>query len=1028
MDRGKVVLHKIAGSSRYLGLDVGIASCGWAVVDIGDPGNGKFEGAILAVGSWMFDAPEDKEGTPTNQIRRQMRGRRRVIRRRRQRMNDIRALFAKRGLLKNRAKDALHFPRQDPLALRVKALDHMLSPEEMAIALGHIARHRAFKSNKKSDGANAADDSSKMLKAIEATRDRLAAFRTIGEMVQNDAAFAGRRRNRDGDYSHSLLRSDLEAEVRAIFSAQRRLGNALATTELETEFITTAFFQRPLQDSENMVGPCPFEAGEKRAARVAPSFELFRYLSRLAALRLRKGRQERSLTEDEFAAASGRFGSTATVTFKSLRKLICLPSDWGFAGISTEDEKRDVTSRHGEAAYGTAKLRKVLGETGWAVLHRQPDVLDRIAFILTFRDSPERIQVGLAELHLDPLIETALMDGVRAGDFAKFTGAGGISAKACRALIPHLRHGLVYSEACARAGYDHAAQNSITLADIGSPVARKAMSESIKQVKALVLEFGIPDAIHIELARDVGKGKEERDRIKSGIDKRNAEKDRLRAQYLDDIGNEPRNAEDLLRYELWKQQNCRCIYCDDYIDPKHIAAGSNAAQADHILPWSRFGDDSFHNKVLVNAKCNQDKRGRTPFEWFGTDKPVEAWDALTARVEASKAFRGFKKRNLLLKNADEMAGKFRNRNLNDTRYACRALSQFLTEKYPPDPGKRRVFARPGAITSKLRQAWGIQGFKKDADGNRLSDDRHHALDALVCAATTESMLQRLTAAFKAAEDKGLHRELTEMPLPWPGFQDDLREVFPTIFVARAARHRARGKAHDATIKQIVDTVDGREIYERKAIDKVTEKDLVNIKDPERNAPIVANVRAWLAAGKPKDTPPLSPKGDPIRKLRVRNKAKDGVAIRGGLADRGEMARVDVFRRQNARGKWQYFMVPIYPHQIAVEDVPPMRAVQAATDEVDWPLIDETYQFLWPVYSMTLLELVTSNGEILRGYFRGMDRSTGAISLSGDRSRNAITRGIGGRTLTSFQKLIIDRLGRVYEVAPEVRTWRGAACI
>jgi hypothetical protein len=60
------------------GLDLGIGSCGWAVVREGDDG-----GEIVALGVWLFDVPEtDKDRTPTNQLRRLHRGMRRVVRRR----------------------------------------------------------------------------------------------------------------------------------------------------------------------------------------------------------------------------------------------------------------------------------------------------------------------------------------------------------------------------------------------------------------------------------------------------------------------------------------------------------------------------------------------------------------------------------------------------------------------------------------------------------------------------------------------------------------------------------------------------------------------------------------------------------------------------------------------------------------------------------------------------------------------------------------------------------------------------------
>ncbi len=56
----------------------------------------------------------------------------------------------------------------------------------------------------------------------------------------------------------------------------------------------------------------------------------------------------------------------------------------------------------------------------------------------------------------------------------------------------------------------------------------------------------------------------------------------------------------------------------------------------------------------------------------------------------------------------------------------------LARVYPKD-GKLHVLARPGQLTAKLRRAWGLDDLKKDENGKRRQDDRHHALDAIVLA-------------------------------------------------------------------------------------------------------------------------------------------------------------------------------------------------------------------------------------------------------------------------------------------------------
>ncbi|MCK6453571.1 MAG: type II CRISPR RNA-guided endonuclease Cas9 [Alphaproteobacteria bacterium] len=558
---------------RTLGIDLGIGSCGWAVIE-----EDGAAGRVVALGVRTFDVPEtDKERTPTNQLRRQHRGLRTVLRRRRKRMNEVRRLFKERGLLAGDGKHALKIPNINPWKIRSDGLQRKLNGDELAVALGHIAKHRGFKSNSKRDrGANAPKDSSAMLQQIEHTRQRLGTYRSVGEMFWKDAEYAGRKRNRDGDYSRSILREDQERETRLLFDAQRRLGSTFASEELEAAFIKEAFDQKPLADSEDKVGPCPFENGEKRAAKRSYSFELFRFLSRLTALRV--GKEQRPLTAQEIGDASADFGSHKGVSFKRLRKLIRLADTDRFEGIPFEEEgKRDVVARAGDAAAGTWALRSVLGDAFQSLL-RMPDKLDRIAFVLSFREDLESIRRGLSQIGLEPLVLEALMSGAKEGAFGHFSRAGHISATACRNLIPHLLQGLMYSDACKAAGYDHAARRAVGADEIANPVARKALSEALKQVRVIVREYGLPGRIHVELARDVGKSKEERDEIRFGIEKRNKQKDQLREEFQDTVGTEPSGGEDLLRYELWKEQRGRCLYTDQPIHP-HAIVGASAMPA-----------------------------------------------------------------------------------------------------------------------------------------------------------------------------------------------------------------------------------------------------------------------------------------------------------------------------------------------------------------------------------------------------------------------------------------------------------------
>jgi CRISPR-associated endonuclease Csn1 len=77
--------------------------------------------------------------------------------------------------------------------------------------------------------------------------------------------------------------------------------------------------------------------------------------------------------------------------------------------------------------------------------------------------------------------------------------------------------------------------------------------------------------------------------------------------------------------------------------------------------------------------------------------------------------------------------------------------------------------------------------------------------------------------------------------------------------------------------------------------------------------------------------------------------------------------------------------------------------------------------------MTYLEAIKANGEIVEGYFRGMDRFTASAILSDHANSDQVIRGVGVKTLSSFKKIIVDRLGNRFEAQREQRTWRGKVC-
>lgn len=1037
------------------GIELGTGSCGWAVLRTPKPE--RPDGGIVAMGTWMFDVPETAERKSlTTQVRRNHRLARRLVRRKAQRMAQIRLLFAQHGLLEGHNRDALKLPSLDPWELRARGLDELLSPAELAVALGHIAKRRGFKSVWSGRTNQPASADQAMLKTLEEMRTTLAQYRSTAEMFAHHPDYRDRKRNREGLFDRTQNRDDLVREVGELFRAQRRHGNVVATPELEAKFAAIAFLQRERQRSATPFSTCRFEPKERRTTKFSPSLERLRLLDKLVKLRIATGNGDRSLTTEEIRLASADLGRTAKLSIKEVRKRIGLPAELRFTEVSPEAEAQDIVHRSGEALHGTKRLRDALGEALWAELQNDPVKLDRIADAMSFYDMPVQTEAELKKIGLpEHAVEALLSDP---DEFSRFGQAGHLSTKAALALINHLERGLQYHDACQALGYDHLSFSCPTrtqvtdkasfnglLEELGlkvnHPVARKSLTEGLKQLWALRNKWGLPDAIHIQLTNEFGRSLAERNAIKHGLDKIAAKRERQRAEVRKLLDIKVVCSDTLQRYRLWKEQYGRCPYTDKVIPVTAIRAADPNHQVCHILPWSRFTDDSFSNKALCTAEASQSKKHQTPFEWFMAVHGEGAWTAFRARIEANPALQGAKKRNFVLENTERTEERWRRRNLRDTRYAADVLMGAAALFYPE--AKRRlkahdcpVITRPRALTSALSNAWGLETLKR-TDNRHDRDARQHALNALTVAATGTCYVERLVQFFQEHEQQGLGGSLRSAVPPWgnaASFRRAAKRAFGEILVVWPERRRARGAGHAATIRRVRTDRGDPIVYERKLLADLSEKRLEDIPNPERNHEMIETIRSWIAKGKPTDNLPRSPAGHEIRKVRLRTNVKPAVNIRGGTAERGKVVRVDVFMKRNRRGKAEFYLVPVYPHQVMNKKqwpFPPMRAVVAHRDEEDWPLIDDSFAFKFSLHPRSYVEVVKASGETLAGYFRGLNRSTGAIALLNDRDPTARTDvlgnspdGIGTKTLLNIRKYVVDRHGTRFEVLSEARTWHG----
>lgn len=618
---------------------------------------------------------------------------------------------------------------------------------------------------------------------------------------------------------------------------------------------------------------------------------------------------------------------------------------------------------------------------------------------------------------------------------------------------------------------------------IRNPVVYRALNQARKLVNAIVAEYGPPSAIHIELARDLSKPFDEREEIKKEQEKYREEKEKAVTGFIDLFGSAPKGP-DIQKWRLFKEQLDQCPYCQQALDVNRLFTDSYS-QIDHILPYSRSFDDSMNNKVVVHTKCNQDKRNLTPYEFLDGATESERWRGFAAWVQGNKSIRQAKKGRLLRVNfGKDEAGEFRDRNLNDTRWICREFKNMVETNlqwHPDSLGGERCVVLSGRFVALLRTRWGLLKSREEGD-------RHHALDAAVIAAASRGLVKRMSDYSRRRElemvrgnyadpetgeiidMRAIHQAEADFPKPWPHFREELLArlsdnpaqqlagiegygpdvisgVRP-VLVSRMPTRRSLGKAHKETTSSMPKDCfkDGKlskagESSVKTPVENLKLKDLKNIvgaEDP-RNFEWINALRERLEPFEAEDSktnkcagakafavgqPPLfKPSGEgktapKIRSVKLKTPEKSGIQIRNGLADNGDMVRADIFTKAG-----KFYAVPVYVADAVRPELPNRAATQGKMEE-EWPVMDDSYKFIFSLYPNDYV-IIRLKNEVRQGYYAGLNRATANIDLwLHDRNqksgKNGKLEGNGIKTALAVEKCHVDILGNLYKAKPETR--------
>ncbi|MCQ2192163.1 MAG: type II CRISPR RNA-guided endonuclease Cas9 [Paludibacteraceae bacterium] len=360
---------------------------------------------------------------------------------------------------------------------------------------------------------------------------------------------------------------------------------------------------------------------------------------------------------------------------------------------------------------------------------------------------------------------------------------GSLSSKAIRKILPYLKGGNTYSMACEYAGYRHS-KRSLTKEEIANkplkdklelipqnslrnPVVEKILNQMINVVNGIVDEYGKPDEIRIELARELKKSATERAELADNIKASTKQYE----EYRKILQKAPFNIEhvsknDLLRYRLYLElagNGFHTLYSNTYIPQEKLF--SKEFDIEHIIPQARLFDDSFSNKTLEARDANIEKSSQTAYDYvkekYGEQELAQYENRIESLYKEGRISKS--KRNKLLMTEKDIPSGFIERDLRDSQYIAKKAREILEDLV------RVVMPTCGAITDRLREDWqlvdimkelnwdkydklGLTESFKDKDGRTIyrikdwtkrNDNRHHAMDALTIAFTRRNYIQYL---------------------------------------------------------------------------------------------------------------------------------------------------------------------------------------------------------------------------------------------------------------------------------------------
>lgn len=392
-----------------------------------------------------------------------------------------------------------------------------------------------------------------------------------------------------------------------------------------------------------------------------------------------------------------------------------------------------------------------------------------------------------------------------------------------------------------------------------NPIVEQVITETLRTVKDIWKQVGHIDEIHIELGREMKNPKDKRVKLTQQISEN--ENRNLRIKYLlteflnpefeienvrpnspsqqeilriyeedilnntselpediagimkklveSDVKKRPSKSE-VLRYKLWLEQRYRSPYTGQIIPLGKLF--TPAYEIEHIIPQSRYFDDSYSNKVICESEVNKLKANLLAHEFIANHggEVVELNYGQTVKIFSLEEYEEFVKeryqsnktklKKLML---DDIPDQFIARQLNDSRYISKIvkglLSNIVREENEQEVTSKNVISCTGGVTDRLKQDWGINDIwnkiilprfqringllgrtdftafntsgyeipvmplelQKGFNKKRI-DHRHHAMDAIIIACASRNIVNYLSNESASAKAEVSRLDLRNM--------------------------------------------------------------------------------------------------------------------------------------------------------------------------------------------------------------------------------------------------------------------------